>query len=147
MFCRAELFSLDKDENGSRPGPRLKAPSQVLTRTTRMMSVLHASDQRLRAALLFTSLPLPRDFMCGSPPSTFCNVFGCFPTMSSLSCVYVAHFLLARALGDSSHACDSELSFLQREALPNDESSSYRQQQRSYNSRSYCTALKFVETS
>ena len=67
------LLSPDKDEDGRRDGTRLKAPSQVLTRATRTMSVLHALAQRLRdfslhslfLALIFfhpPSAPSPRVF-------------------------------------------------------------------------------------
>lgn len=73
------LLSPDKDEDGRRDGTRLKAPSQVLTRATRTMSVLHALAQRLRdfslhslfLALIFfhpPSAPSPRVF-----PKTSCS--------------------------------------------------------------------------
>jgi len=54
------LLPSDKDEDGRRDGPRLKAPSQVLTRATRTPSVLHALNRRLRDSSLPRSPSLSR---------------------------------------------------------------------------------------
>lgn len=59
-----------KDDDGRRDGPRLKAPSQVLTRATRTASVLHVGSAPARRS----SLPLRRlRSHRPPPPSTFCT--------------------------------------------------------------------------